>query len=811
MKAYVCIISCFLLSIIQICSSVILSDTIIGSIDKEYAAVISNNSIHIYEFSFPVQSFRIETAVFSNDTTSPIEIYASHQSYVEAWSLPTTFYSIPDEIITTTSRTACPSQLNNTVNFITVRVQTFSVNPIRYKLKVSRFYPNQIQIDQQATTSISSSFSAYFVLDIPFDIPIVEVHLNSVSELCSLVRIASFSCPPDFTKRSSRQIPDYEMTMRGVADLRVRRSDFLEGRMAVFLIPLPAIECQTSVEFSTNISSPHFQKNISLVVNAGSTEFWVPILVMPAIFFLAYVLFAFIIGFELIIARFFPKLMKHFSLFLRIPISRAHEDNDNVSEQKHVELQEVAETGEMQSITLDQQMESSVENPAGSSSDYLEMYKSSISNGVLNNRVRGAYYYNIINEKEIALSDLNLSPLRYLNRNAVMYIFLVIIVGVFYFIPGLQVVYLNHEAVRTTGIQDICYFNYKCAHELNSILAFNSIWSNVSYFLLSFLFFIIVVIKNISFMRELKSHGLSTTGIPQVFGLYYSLALALFFEGIMSCVYHLCPSLTNYQFDTTFMYIIATMLFIRLYKNRNPEATIYPFAIFVMLSIAVFFTYVTLFRQDNDNFPGRIILTLALIVFTLVEIYLIYNLFLSNLPYYYYKDWLNHKSILRVLRQLFWPLYNKSRIFLCYIVLVLSLIVLTLLWIPDLLDTVSSAIFYLFILHVLLYTLYYWIQKFAKKEFLHRPFVFVCVLLMMILTFALWAFALYFWGQTSIHWEESPAVARELNNDCIFLNFYDDHDIWHVLSAFAIFMVFITVLLIDENLVLVQQDKIRVF
>ncbi|KAI6656996.1 SID1 transmembrane family member 1 [Oopsacas minuta] len=637
------IILSFLLSQIHVCSPLILPDSIKGSIGKEYIALISNNSTHIYEFSISVQSFRIETAVFSNDTTSPVEIYLSHPSYVEGWLLPTTSHVIPGEIISTASRISCPSQLNNNISTIIVRIQTFSVNLIRYKIKVAKYNSNLIQIDQQATSAISASFPNYFVLDIPDDVDIVEVHLTSASELCSLVRIASYSCPPDFTIRSSKLIPDYEMTMRSVVDLRVRRSDFLEGSMVVFLIPLPAIECRTTVEYSKNILSPNFQKNISLVVNEGSTEFWVSILIMPAIFISAYVLFAIIIGFELIIAKFFPRLRKHFSIFLRIHISGKNEGNDSCTvstsnKQIYVELQDVPATGEIQSTTVHQQIESSIENPAQSKRDYPEKYKSNTSKGELSYRARGAYFYDIINQKEVTVSDVNLRPLRELNRNAMMYIFLVVIVGLIYVLPGLQVAYLNHELVIDTGILDLCYINFKCDYQLNSIRSFNSIWSNISYMFLSFLFVIIVAIKHFSFIRELKVHGQPTTGIPQVFGLYYGLAIALFIEGIMSCIYHLCPSLINFQFDTTFMYIIATLLFIRLYKNRNPDATIHPFVAFVMLSVAVLFTSVSLFKESHSNFSGRIVLTLALIVYALVVIHLVYTLFVKNLLNYYYQD-----------------------------------------------------------------------------------------------------------------------------------------------------------------------------
>ena len=33
----------------------------------------------------------------------------------------------------------------------------------------------------------------------------------------------------------------------------------------------------------------------------------------------------------------------------------------------------------------------------------------------------------------------------------------------------------------------------------------------------------------------------------------------------------------------------------------------------------------------------------------------------------------------------------------------------------------------------------------------------------------------------------SPSSSRELNRDCLFWGFYSEHDLWHFLSAFALF------------------------
>lgn len=37
-------------------------------------------------------------------------------------------------------------------------------------------------------------------------------------------------------------------------------------------------------------------------------------------------------------------------------------------------------------------------------------------------------------------------------------------------------------------------------------------------------------------------------GIPQHYGLFYAMGLALTMEGLLSACYHICPSFSNFQF-----------------------------------------------------------------------------------------------------------------------------------------------------------------------------------------------------------------------------------------------------------------------
>ena len=57
----------------------------------------------------------------------------------------------------------------------------------------------------------------------------------------------------------------------------------------------------------------------------------------------------------------------------------------------------------------------------------------------------------------------------------------------------------------------------------------------------------------------------------------------------------------------------------------------------------------------------------------------------------------------------------------------------------------------------------------------------------------------------------SPAESREKNQECRFLQFYDNHDMWHFFSSLALFLALLGLLTIDDDLLYVPMDTIKVF
>ena len=143
----------------------------------------------------------------------------------------------------------------------------------------------------------------------------------------------------------------------------------------------------------------------------------------------------------------------------------------------------------------------------------------------------------------------------------------------------------------------------------------NHILSNFGYMFLGLLFLLITFVKeNMTLRRKLKQMGEKPTtegswprilelrsqlskanrempncqtGTCASFSLFYTMGLTLFMIGVMSSCYHLCPTDVNFQFDTTYMYLLAIFMAINLFKSRHPDLSPDATTAFALLAFSV--------------------------------------------------------------------------------------------------------------------------------------------------------------------------------------------------------------------------------
>ena len=56
----------------------------------------------------------------------------------------------------------------------------------------------------------------------------------------------------------------------------------------------------------------------------------------------------------------------------------------------------------------------------------------------------------------------------------------------------------------------------------------------------------------------------------------------------------------------------------------------------------------------------------------------------------------------------------------------------------------------------------------------------------------------------------TPALSRDMNQVCL-VGMFDSHDLWHFISAFALFSFFLLLIVIDDGVADIPRNEIHVF
>ena len=185
-----------------------------------------------------------------------------------------------------------------------------------------------------------------------------------------------------------------------------------------------------------------------------------------------------------------------------------------------------------------------------------------------------------------------------LRAKSSLYAWIILISGVFYLLPAVQLMLANQAFARQAGNGDYCYYNFLCKAQLGMLEDYGHVFSNVSYIFCGAFFIVMTAIRrykrhcdviaqvtqcqtcdgNKSAAREEhecpKNAKLGRNvlfilrrGIPEQYGIFFALGAALIAEGLLSASYHVCPTNESFQFDTTFMYVIAILVFLKVFFN----------------------------------------------------------------------------------------------------------------------------------------------------------------------------------------------------------------------------------------------------
>ncbi|XP_025103209.1 SID1 transmembrane family member 2-like isoform X2 [Pomacea canaliculata] len=166
------------------------------------------------------------------------------------------------------------------------------------------------------------------------------------------------------------------------------------------------------------------------------------------------------------------------------------------------------------------------------------------------------------------------------NETAKVCLWILGTITLFYGLPAVQLVLTYQKKMNENGDEDLCYYNFECAYPVRwlgyEIRSFNSFISNIGYVFLGIFFLFLVFLRNFLHTWDTLDIPIrqNHNGMLKHFGLLYAMGFALIVEGVMSACYHICPTYSNYQFDTSFMYAITSLCILKIYESRHPDAQI---------------------------------------------------------------------------------------------------------------------------------------------------------------------------------------------------------------------------------------------
>ncbi len=115
-------------------------------------------------------------------------------------------------------------------------------------------------------------------------------------------------------------------------------------------------------------------------------------------------------------------------------------------------------------------------------------------------------------------------------------------------------------------------------------------------------------------------------------------------------------------------------------------------------------------------------------------------------------------------------------------------------------ESFPNHLLFVFLGNLALYLLYYILMK-----IIHRETFTLFSKFALLLSVFFWGSSLYFFYDEVKSYEVQPAISRTLNQECMLLETYDAHDIWHLLSSFGLFFSFLSILTIDDGV----RNKLR--
>ena len=398
------------------------------------------------------------------------------------------------------------------------------------------------------------------------------------------------------------------------------------------------------------------------------------------------------------------------------------------------------------------------------------------------------------------------------------YSYITCIVGCVLMVGAFQFVYADWYLMIQEGDRDHCYYNDFCYRVLYYDIPFNLMSSNFAYILHAFILALSVWYMESELLARCKK--IRQTQPPPVaenaecnsteahkrrisFSIGYAFSWALLFEGLFSMLYHLCPTKMTFQFDLAFMFVISGLIVVVMYNgiqlNHAGERGGHVGASNFYLGFIVPLYILNYLGSLNHSKEGLIptaawATPLALWAFFIFN-WVGYKLYLENWCLLILWRWVVKNCRLQCVGSHSWnpnnysPQNVKEGKFVCLMIgLIVAVLMFCLFSVTKYIGSLPHALLFTCILESVIVICW----KLCKCCCLWRDLgykKFPCVIIYVLTTLALGFSALaFFIGFPTTDKAETPEISRNKNHKCIIIDFYDYHDLWHILSSFALLM-----------------------
>ena len=401
-------------------------------------------------------------------------------------------------------------------------------------------------------------------------------------------------------------------------------------------------------------------------------------------------------------------------------------------------------------------------------------------------------------------------------RGPKTYSYITFIVGSVLMVGAFQFVFANWYVMLHEGDRDNCYYNDFCYRVRYLDIPYNLMLSNVAYVVHGLILVINVLCMESELLARCEKLANQEDGNnskekqpeqPEAwkkkftFTIGYAFGWALTFEGLFSALYHLCPSKLTFQFDTAFMFIIASLIVVLLYNGigrQEPGSTnqVEAANLFLYFLVPLFiFNYLGTMHHSEAGLIMSI--DIPFMVFLVVWVMCMawwpaYKLFPESCSCPCNKEGSRNEPGKAGSEGDVEKLEKKIAVVFYCMGLVVPIIFLVLLAI-NVADFPESFLFTC-ILETTVAILGKGIARLvafrkSNKSCSNCSYRFLLWLFYAPVTVVVWIAALVFFvGKQTTNKVKSPEQSRDLNQECYWLDFFDSHDMWHILSSFALLM-----------------------